>query len=96
MSVTPPSTPPVIRSFGGGRCAVCNQKTRTGNLMCARHWDAVPFDTKQLVYDCLRRWKWNACSLEELRFAQGQAIEAVTGTSRAPTLEGSEDGPVTD
>lgn len=85
-----------MSGYGGGSCAVCNQKTRTGNLMCARHWDAVPFDTKQLVYDCLRRWKWNACSLEELRFAQGQAIEAVTGTSRAPTLEGSEDGPVTD
>ena len=90
---TPFSTPPVIRSYGGGRCAVCNIRTRTGNLMCTRHWDQVPFDLKQLVYDCLRRWKFNECSLEELRNAQGAAIEAVTGISQAPTPTSEGGGP---
>jgi hypothetical protein len=94
----PTPTPPTVVSYGGGRCAVCQVKTRTGNLMCTRHWDQVPMPERTTLYDCLRRWKYNACSLEELRTAQTAAIEAVTGIPQTPTLEGGEPahGPVTD
>jgi hypothetical protein len=94
----PAPVPPTVVSYGGGRCAVCQVKTRTGNLMCTRHWDRVPFALKSTLYDCLRRWKYNACPLEELRQAQTAAIEAVTGTVQVPTLEGGEPahGPITD
>jgi hypothetical protein len=83
-------TGPTIVSYGGGRCAVCSIKTRTGYLMCPRHWDQVPSDIKAAVYDCLRLWNVNQISLEDLRTAQQAAVEAVTGTRRENTLEGGE------
>jgi hypothetical protein len=77
--------------YGGGRCAVCGAKTRANTLMCARHWGQVPHDHKTAVYDCLRRWKFNECPLDELRRAQADAVEAVTGVPQEPTMAGSKD-----
>jgi mono/diheme cytochrome c family protein len=87
----PSPTSPTIISYGGGRCAVCHTRTRTGNLMCARHWGTVPHSLKTAVYDALRRYNWGGASLGELRSAQAAAVEYVTGQPQAPTLEGSED-----
>lgn len=82
-----PATPLI---YGGGRCAVCHKKTRANTLMCPPHWGMVPGAERAMVNDCLRRWKFNDCSLEELRVAQAAAVEAVSGIPQRPTLEGSE------
>jgi hypothetical protein len=82
-----PATPLI---YGGGRCAVCQRKTRANTLMCPVHWGLVPPTERAAVNDCLRRWKFNDCSLEELRVAQGAAVEAVSGVPQRPTLEGSD------
>lgn len=58
--------------------------------MCPPHWGMVPGTERAMVNDCLRRWKFNDCSLEELRVAQAAAVEAVSGIPQRPTLEGSE------
>lgn len=81
-----PTTPLI---YGGGRCAVCQRKTRANTLMCPPHWGQVPSPEREAVNDCLRRWKFNDCSLEELRRAQARAVEVVTNRSQVPTLEGS-------
>jgi hypothetical protein len=82
-------TAPVI--YGGGRCAVCGRKTRANTLMCPTHWGMVPHAERAAVNDCVRRWKFNDCTLEELRKAQAAAVEAVTGVAGEATLEGSEE-----
>jgi hypothetical protein len=87
---TPFQEPVAPLIYGGGRCAVCNRKTRANTLMCPTHWGQVPSPEREAVNDCLRRWKFNDCSLAELRLAQAAAVEAVTGTPQSPTLEGSE------
>jgi hypothetical protein len=80
MSAPTPFQEPVAPLiYGGGRCAVCKGKTRANTLMCPRHWGQVPSPEREAVNDCLRRWKFNACTLAELRLAQEAAIEAVTG-----------------
>jgi hypothetical protein len=88
MSAPTPFQEPVTPLiYGGGRCAVCQRKTRANTLMCPTHWGLVPSLQREAVNDCLRRWKFNDCSLAELRAAQARAVEAVTGQAR--TLEGT-------
>jgi hypothetical protein len=93
MQTDPPvpgPVPPTAISYGGGRCAVCQARARTGMLMCSRHWGLVPHELKTAVYDALRRYNWGGASLGELRQAQAAAVEYVTGRPPSPTLEGSE------
>lgn len=63
--------------YGDGHCAVCQAKTRRGNLMCPAHWRKVPKPLKDAVYDALHRWDAGTATLGDLRAAQEAAIAAV-------------------
>jgi hypothetical protein len=60
-------------------------------LMCQPHWFQVPRPMRDRVYLALKRWDRGEVTLLELREAQAEAVEAVTGRVQHPTLEGGTD-----
>lgn len=66
---------------GVGACVVaeCGATIPAGRLMCPAHWSAVPTGTRDLLAAALRRWHRGRITLDVLRAAQWECVDAVTG-----------------
>jgi hypothetical protein len=68
-----------VIEYGAGTCAVCDQRTRSGYLMCSWHWYQVPSKLRLEVYGALGAWGCGLISLDQLRSVQLEAVKAVHG-----------------